>query len=937
MKNLRKLLIVGLLFIGLHPLLGQSLDERLPIAPEIVKGKLANGLTYYIRRNGKPEQRVELRLAIKAGSILESDDQQGLAHFTEHMAFNGSKHFKKNDLVSFLQSIGVEFGADLNAYTSFDETVYILPIPVDKPGNLDKSFLVLEDWASGVLFEKSEIEKERGVVLEEERLGKGAEERMNKVALPYILQGSRYAQRLPIGKPEVLKTFKPETIKRFYSDWYRPDLMAVVVVGDIDPAAAEALIRKHFEKLKNPSQPRTRDFAKVPPRPQSQGLVITDAEATNHILQIFYSSRESQASATVGDYRKDIIKGLSGQLLNLRMQELTQKANPPFLFGGSGESEFVHGYECYFGFSAVGKAGVVPAIEALIVENERARRFGFTAPELDRVKKSFFRQMERMYNERDKTESADFADEYLRNFLTDEPIPGIDNEFNYYKQFLDAITLEEVNAYAAHHIPSSAEKKLVLLQGPVKADFPIPTHAELLAAVTRAEQLPVTAYEDKVVATSLMASTPAPGKITVETAIPELGVTRMTLENGVTVWLKKTDFKNDQVLFSGFRFGGQSLYEANDMQNAQYASAVVSQMGVGTFAPTDLRKVLAGKSVSVSPRLSMLTEGISGQCGTADAESLMQLTHLYFTSPRRDPDLFSSFVSRQQGMIQNMLSDPRTIFNDSISRMMYGNHPRGPRLPRPQDFDRLSLDRAMEIYRERFGNANGWTFFIVGSFDPEAMKALVTTYLGSLPSAKGNTAAFKDLGIRPVSGVVKKEIRKGQEAQSLISMAFTGEIAFVPEEQLKLQALIDLVEIKLTETLREKLSGAYTSQISGNLSKNPYSNFSINIMIPCGPENVDKLIEAAQGEIKKIKDQGPSAEDLVKVKETFIKKHQENLKENSYWLNALQRSVELGQPPANILTVEKRMNSLTAKELQERARLYFSMKNYFQAVLFPEK
>lgn len=934
---MRLLLIVGLLFTGLLPLRAQSLDERLPIAPEIIKGKLANGLTYYIRRNGKPEQRVELRLAIKAGSILENDDQQGLAHFTEHMAFNGSKHFKKNDLIAFLQSIGVEFGADLNAYTSFDETVYILPIPVDKPGNLDKGFLVLEDWASGVLFEKSEIEKERGVVLEEERLGKGAEERMNKVALPYILQGSRYAQRLPIGKPEVLKTFKPETIKRFYSDWYRPDLMAVVVVGDIDPAAAEALIRKHFEKLKNPSQSRARDYAKVPPRSQSQGLVITDAEATNHILQIFYSSRESQASATVGDYRKDIIKALSGQLLNLRMQELTQKANPPFLFGGSGESEFVHGYESYFGFSAVGKAGVVPAIEALIVENERARRFGFTAPELERVKKSFFRQMERMYNERDKTESADFADEYLRNFLTDESIPGIDNEFGYYKRFLDGITLEEVNAYAAQHIPSSTEKKLVLFQGPVKADFPIPTNAELLAAVERAEQLPVTAYEDKAVAASLMASPPAPGKITAESAIPELGVTRMTLENGVSVWLKKTDFKNDQVLFSGFRFGGQSLYETNDMQNAQYASAVVSQMGVGTFAPTDLRKVLAGKSVSVSPRLSMLTEGISGQCGTADAESLMQLTHLYFTSPRRDPDLFASFVSRQQGMIQNMLSDPRTIFNDSISRMMYGDHPRGPRFPRPKDFDRLSLDRAMEIYRERFGNANGWTFFIVGSFDPEAMKSLVTTYLGSLPSAKGNTTAFKDLGIRPVSGVVKKEIRKGQEAQSLISMAFTGETPFVPEEQLKLQALIDLVEIKLTETLREKLSGAYTSQISGNLSKNPYSNYSINIMIPCGPENVDKLIEAALGEIKKIKEQGPVAEDLVKVKETFIKKHQENLKENSYWLNALQRSVELGQPPVNVLTVEKRMNALTAKELQERARTYFSMKNYFQAVLFPEK
>ncbi len=914
----------------------QNLTDKLPVAPDIKMGKLANGLTYYIRKNSKPEQKVELRLAIKAGSILEADDQQGLAHFTEHMAFNGSRNFKKNELVSYLQSIGVEFGADLNAYTSFDETVYILPIPIDKPENLDKGFLVLEDWASGVLFEPTEINKERGVVLEEDRLGKGAEERMNKKALPAILQGSKYADRLPIGTPEVLKSFKPETIKRFYKDWYRPDLMAVVVVGDMDPATAEALIRKHFEKLKNPAQPRARDYAKVPSRTQSQGLVITDAEATNHILQIFYATQESKITTTVGDYRQNIVKALSDQMLNLRMQELTQKANPPFLFGGSSRSEFVHGYESYFGIAAIGKAGIVPAIEAVIQENERARKFGFSAAELDRAKKSTLRGIERAYDERDKTESADHAEEYLRNFLNAESIPGIANEYSYYKQFMDGITLQEINAFTEKNIPSSSEKKLVLFQGPDKADFVIPSSEELLTAVVRAEQLPVAPFEEKLVASSLMAVPPAAGKIASEKQLIDIGVTQITLENGVTVMLKQTDFKNDQVVLSGFRFGGSSLYPDAEAQNAQYAAVLVSQMGVGAFTPADIRKILAGKSASASPRLAVLSEGINGQSGTADAETMLQLVHLYFTAPRKDPELFQSFISRQQAMIQNMLSDPRTIFQDSVSRMTYNGHIRAPRFPRPKDFEHVSMDRVVEIYNERFGNARGWTFFLVGSFDMNAMKQLVATYLGSLPSSSTPSPSFKDLGIRPVKGIVKKEVKKGKEPQSLISIAFTGEAPFVSEEQLKLQTLIDLIDIKLTETLREELSGAYSTQISGSLSKNPYTSYSINLAIPCGPENVDKLIKAAFGEIQKIKDTGPKPDDLKKVKEAFSKQHQENLKDNTYWLNILQRSVELGSSPSNVLTVEKRLNDITAKDLQDRARKYFNMSNYFQAVLYPE-
>lgn len=936
-KKYLLLRLVLLLLIANFGYAQSNLTDKLPVSPEIKTGKLSNGLTYYIRKNARPEKKVELRLALKAGSILEDDDQQGLAHFTEHMAFNGSQHFKKNDLVSFLQSIGVKFGADLNAYTGFDETVYILPIPVDKPENLEQGFLVLEDWASTVAFETAEIDKERGVVLEEERLGKGAQERMFKKLLPHILQASKYGLRLPIGKSEILKTFKPEVIKRFYKDWYRPDLMAVMVVGDLDLAEAEALVKKHFEKLKAPSKERPRDFAEVPSRPSSVGLAITDPEATNNVLQIFYATEKAKTVSTLGDYRLGIVKNLTSQMLGQRMQELTQKAEPPFVFGGSNRGEFVHGYEFYFAFALIGKAGVTPAINALIQENERARKFGFTTGELDRAKKSLMRSMERAYNEREKSESADYVEEYVRNFLSDEPIPGIENEFNYHKQFLDGITLQEINEFTTKNIPSSTEKKLVSFQGPDKADFKIPSDTELLAMVAEAEKLPVTPYEEKAVAASLMDATPEGGRIMFDKKNAELGLSELTLGNGVKVIVKPTDFKNDQIVLSGFRFGGQSLYDEKDLFNSQYASTIVSQMGAGNFSPNDLRKVLAGKTVNASPRLNNLTEGISGQSGSADIETMLQLVHLYFTKPRKDEELFKSFVTKQQAMVQNMMSDPRTVFQDSVQRMLYAANPRGPRFPRAKDFEKINVDRSLEIYKERFGNARGWTFYIVGSFEMAKLKPLIASYLGTLPSTTTPAPSFRDLGVRPVKGVVKKEIKKGSEPKSFISIAFTGEAPFSDDEQLKLQALIELMNIKLIETLREELSGIYGGGMNGNLSKNPYNSYTINVSLPCGPENVDKLIKATFGEIQKVKDKGPTEADLNKVKEAYSKQYQEDLKDNNYWLNRLQRSSEIGINPIDILTAETRMKSLTAKDLQDAAKKYFNMNNYFQAVLYPEK
>jgi len=929
-------LLMLMMLLGTTLLAQNRLSEKLPIDPAVKVGKLANGLTYYIRKNVKPEKKIELRLAVNAGSILEDDDQQGLAHFTEHMAFNGSKNFKKNDLVSFLQSIGVEFGADLNAYTGFDETVYILPIPTEKKENIDKGFLILEDWASTVAFEDAEIDKERGVVLEESRLGKGADERMRNVYLPKILEGSQYANRLPIGKDDILKNFKYDVIKRFYRDWYRPDNMAVFVVGDIDPAEAEALIKKHFEKLKGPANPKPRTNANVPPRTKSEGVVVTDKEATRHIVQILYSSKQAKDEITVGDYRESIVRSLFTSMLGQRMQELTQKADPPFIFGGNSIGGFVRGYEAYQAFAFVSKSGVEPAVKALVQENERARKFGFTAAELDRTKKMMMKGMERYYNERDKTESSDLVDEYIRNFLEKEPMPGIENEFAYYKEFLEGISLDEVNKYATKTIPTSSENKLIVLTGPEKADFAIPTTEALLAMADNASKAEVTAYEEKAVAASLMTTLPAAGKIAGEKENKELGLTELTLSNGVKVILKPTDFKNDQVVMSATRFGGQYLFDAKDRFSAEFASTVVGQMGVGQFSPVDLRKVLAGKSASVSPRIGNISETVNGQCSATDVESMLQLTYLYFTQPRKDDELFKSFVSKQQALYQNMSSDPQFTFQDSVFKILYKNHPWAPKLPKAENFALIDEQRALDIYKERFGNANGFTFVLVGAFDLAKIKPLIATYLASLPS-KPTKAAYKDVGLRPIKGSVKKEVKKGTEPKSFIRMFWNGEAPYSDAEQLKLQALTEVLNIKIIESLREDMGGIYGGGMFGNLSKNPYNGYSVGVSLPCGPENVDKLIVAALAEIDKIKANGPTDEDLNKIKETWKQQYDVNIKDNNFWARQIIQSIELGSSATEVLSYEKRIAALTSKDVKDAANKYLDMKNYVQVVLNPEK
>ena len=933
---LKRITFLLLIVLGFQAHAQENLTDKLPTESRLKVGKLPNGLTYYIQKNTRPEKKIELRLVVNAGSILEDDDQQGLAHFTEHMAFNGSAHFKKNELVSFLQTIGVEFGADLNAYTGFDETVYILPIPTEKQENIAKGFQILEDWASTVAFEGAEIDKERGVVLEESRRGKGAEDRMFRVVYPKMFEGSLYANRIPIGKDDILKNFKHDVIRRFYKDWYRPDLMAVVVIGDIETAEAEKLVKQHFEKLKNPAKPRPRKLADVPARTKSEGIVVLDKEATNHVVEIDYGYKKSDEQVTIGDYRQLLVRLLFTSMLSQRMQELTQKADPPFLFGGSNIGGWARGFEEFQSFAYVGKRGIEPAIQALVQENERARKFGFTAGELDRVKKMLMKNIERSYNERDKTESAQIAEEYIRNFLTNEPIPGIANEYNYYKKYLDGITLEEVNAYTSKTIPAPDANKLVSFTGPEQAEFKIPSNAELLAITEAAGKSEVTAYEEKAVASSIMETPPKAGSIVGEKENKELGTWDLTLSNGVRVILKPTDFKNDQVVMTASRFGGQYLYDPKDRFNAEFASTVVTQMGVAQFAPLDLRKVLAGKTANVAPRLTTISETVNGGSSAVDVETMLQLTYLYFTQPRKDDELFKSFVTKQSDLYRNMAADPQFTFQDSIIATLYKKQPWAPKLPKPENFAQIDENRAYDIFKERYGNANGFTFVLVGKFDMNVIKPLVATYLGALPSTDAKSS-FKDVGLRPVKGVVKKVINKGTEDKSFIRMFWNGEAPYSEAELLKIQALADILNIKIIESLREDLGGIYSGGMYGNLSKNPYGNYSLGVSLPCGPENVDKLIKATHAEIEKIKANGPLAADMEKIKQTCKQQYQVNIKDNSFWAKQLLASVETGSSSGEVLSYEKRVAALTANDVKDAAKKYLDMKNYVEVVLNPEK
>jgi zinc protease len=940
--NLKKAVQVGLIsatfFFTLSAQAEVSDTTKLANDPAVVVGKLSNGLTYYIRPNNKPEKRLELRLVVNAGSILETEKQRGLAHFVEHMAFNGSTHFKKNDLVSYLQSIGVKFGGDLNAYTSFDETVYILPIPTEDKANVDKGFLVLEDWASGLSFNAAEIEKERGVILEELRLrGKNAGERTQNKLLPKIFENSLYAERLPKGLESVISTASADTMKSFYNDWYRPDLMSVVVVGDISSKDAKAYIEKHFGHLKNPKNEAKRVIFDVPARQKSDAIVITDKENTRPLVQIIGGSTNSEPQKTLADFQKTLFKKIIFEVLNQRLQEKRQLAKPPFIGAGTFTDNTVRKRENFMSVAIISEEGTESAIRAVIAENERMRQFGVTPAELERAKLSFLKAYETDFNEREKTNSAVYVQQYVDSFLSDQPILSQEAAFNYVKQTLQNINIAEVNKLAATIIPNNG-KALLALVAPETNTFTLPDATQLTSQLNNAFTQKITAYEEKVLQTQLMTAKPTPGKLIKESKTPAIGLTTLEFSNGTTVLLKPTDFKNDQILLSAYRDGGSNGYSVADQMNAGLAGQINGITGYGDFSPTDIQKMLAGKVANIGRSFGEVNEGISGTSNVADFETMLQLLFISNAQGRNDPVLFESFRTKVKQVIPNLANDPGTAFNDFYNRALYNNHPLSAQIPSMQQVEDMKLSRILDIYSEHYGNANGMNFVIAGSFDIEKIKPLLATYIGGLPSDLNKTFKYADAGMRPIKGSKRVTLNKGADQKSNVQIIYTGDLAnYSMKESYSLWMLDEVLQIKLNETLREKLSLVYNVDVSNVYLKKPYSRFTFMVSATAAPDNVEALITATKAEIENLRKNGPSAADVLKVKTNYLTNHAINLKENSYWLSTIsnfqQDGIDLAQIPGYGKEI---VEKLGPKDIQNAAKQFLGVENVFEAVLMPE-
>lgn len=937
MQVFRKIALCTVAFLLLTANVWSQIDpsQLMPVDPNVKIGKLSNGMTYYIRKNSLPEKRVELRLVVNTGSVMEDNDQLGLAHFMEHMNFNGTKRFPKNELVSFLQSIGVEFGADLNAYTGFDETVYILPVPTDKPGLVDKGLQILEDWAHNATLDPAEIEKERGVVIEEWRTGRGAEERMMKQTLPLQYRGSRYADRLPIGTKESLEKFTPAALKRFYTDWYRPDMQAIVVVGDIDINEMEQKIRETFSDIPAATSPRKREEFPVPDHSEILTAVVKDKETAFPTIEVLFK-KAPQPEVTIGDYSRYMNNSLFTGMLNNRYREIALKPNPPYIGAGSYYgSSYARTKDAFQLFANTSDSGMAKSLYSLLEEARRVQLHGFTQAEFDLQKKQIQSSYDRAFSEREKQESYKYVGEYVNNFLIKEPIPGIEWEYDFVKQYLAAVKLDDINKLAAQWI--TKENLVVTMNAPDKEGINLPSSEEVKNIIASVDVAKIEPIKEKILATSLMdASKLKAGKIISTKADDAIGTTTLKLSNGATVILKSTNYKNDEIMLRGFSKGGHSLVKDADYFSATNAASIVQQSGVGDFSAIDLGNMLKGKNTNVSTNITQTSEGVNGSTMPKELETLLQLVHLYFTAPRKDKDAFGSYITKQKQLYANLASNPQIYYSAEFQKLMTSNHPRAGGLPKSEDFDKINLDRAIQIYKERFANAGDFTFVFVGAIDEAAIKPLLEKYIGSLPSIL-KKETFKDLGIRPPLGKVEKEIKKGEEPQSLVNIVFTAPALYNSNDAYALRSLGEALSIKLVEQLREEKGGVYGVSAFGGMQKIPYSFSTFNISFPCAPENADTLTQAALTEVRKVIKSGISADDLAKVKEQQQRKLEVEMKTNSYWMSGLYDAYFNGNDPKALLLKEKQINGLTAKMIQDAAKKYINPAKYIRAVLKPEK
>jgi len=909
-------------------------EDKLPQDTSVITGELKNGIKYYIRQNPKPENRVEFRLALNAGSILEDDDQQGLAHFIEHMCFNGSEDFDKNELVSYLEKTGVDFGADLNAYTSFDETVYMFQMPSDRQGLIDSGFMVLENWAHKVSFENEEIDKERGVVKEEWRMGLGAQERMMKTYIPILFDGSQYANRLPIGKMDIIDTAHYDVVKRFYHDWYRPDLMAVVVVGDIDPAYAENQIKKHFGKIQNPKNERPRTEFEIPENDEPLVAIATDPEATMNMAALLFKHKKT-TTVTNADYRDKLLLDLYVQMMNARFFEITQKPDAPIVYSGAGYGGFIGRSIDTYSLYAVPKENMTnEAVALLIEENQRVKQFGFTADELKRQKAQMISGLEKALQEKDKTESRRFVQEYIDNFLNQEPFPGIDYEVALSKSLIPDIKVEEINELAKELITD--KNMIVLLTGPEKEGVEMPSEKEILATIATAKAAEVTAYKEEKVGESLIEKELVGGLVIETTTNEEFGFTRMKLSNGVEVTLKPTTFKNDEILMEAYAPGGTSTANDEDFVSAFFASQIMGMSGLGNFNQVALQKFMTGKNASVSAYFGQLSQGIQGSAVKKDLETMFQLTYLNFTGARRDTTALQTFKAQMITQFKFMSSNPQMVFIKELREAAASYSPRILAIPTEEQINSIEMDKVVGFYNRAFANASNYKFFFVGSFTIEEIKPLIEKYLGSLPN-EGLATKWVDRKLKFPEGVTNKTVYKGTEPKSMVGFIIKDDFEYTIENQVELQILVKILSIRLRESMREDQGGVYGVQVQQSSKLYPEPKYNLVIYWGCSPDNVDTLVATVFNEMDYLIENGPGDVNLEKATETYLRDLESNQEKNRYWLGKLKDSEWNNTELQNAESMQQFVKSLTKEGLQQAASKYFTKDHYLKVVLRPEQ
>ncbi|QHS58402.1 M16 family metallopeptidase [Chitinophaga agri] len=910
----------------------QHQNQSIPPDTAVRTGKLPNGFTYYIRRNEEPQKRALFYLVNKVGSILEDEDQLGLAHFMEHMNFNGTTHFKKNDLIDYLQKAGVRFGADLNAYTSFDETVYQLPIPTDNPAMVGKGLNIMRDWAQEAILDPGDVDKERGVILEEKRLKEGVGARMQQQTLPVMLNHSRYAFREPIGTDSILKNFPVAAIHRFYKDWYRPNLQALIVVGDVNVDAVEKQIRKQFADLKNPASERPRPEYKIELTGQNQFRSITDPEITATELEMLIK-HEGSTIKTTTDYKNAIQKALFNQMLSRRLGELSQQPNLPFLGVKAGVGDLFGGLD-QFSYSVTAKPGKLPEAFATTWQLiEQVKRDGFTQAELDRAKLSYATAMESAKKEKSKTPSSSYVSEYQQLFLQGAATPGFDWEYDFVKATLPGITLNDIKEVATHYI--TATNRDIFLSAPEKEKANLPDSAAVDAWFSKMATMAIQPYSDVATGNVLLKNIPAGGKVVSRSTVAALDMQQLTLSNGVKVWLKPTSYTNDQIQFMSFAPGGINKYPNEEFPTAANTVGIIGGSGLGDYSPVQLSRMLNGKAVSVGAYIGGRSQGVTGGCRSEDLETALQLIYMRYTAPRKDTVLFENAIARSREAVRNKYDDPDNVFRDTVTTVLGGYNYRTSPVTLER-LDSISLDKALAIYKDRFADASQANFVFVGNFNTDSIQPLLERYLGALPALNLNEKAVT-LHSEVPKGKLVKVVEKGKGNKATVLLVYNGDCAYSAEESLQLQALTEVLQYRLLESLREKAGEVYTPSAQGSMVKEPDPRFAINVSFGCAPEHVEHLVGLVGEDIANLQKHGATSDELVKFKAGYRKQVELQVKSNEFWLQYIAGKLERNEELQPVPDVEKRLKQVTSKSLRSAAGRYLSGENVIRFVSLPEK